>query len=69
MEANITTSLFKEIIFTEEIMEINVVIDPTLPMLKVVDNCFQFTPTPPSTIVGPLRIIHKLHAHTRKKKS
>jgi hypothetical protein len=48
-------------------MEINVVIDPTLPMLKVVDNCFQLTPTPPSTIVRPLRMIHKLHAQTRKK--
>jgi hypothetical protein len=67
MEANITTSLFKETIFAEEIMEINVVIDPALPLLKVVDNCFQLTP--PSTIVGPLRKIHKLHAQTRKKKS
>jgi hypothetical protein len=46
MEANITTSLFKETIFVEETMEVKVVIDPTFPMLKVMDNCFRLTPTP-----------------------
>jgi hypothetical protein len=50
-------------------MEVKVVIDPTFPMLKVMDNCFRLTPTPWSTIVRPLKIVYKLHAQTRKKKS
>ncbi len=48
-------------------MEANVDVDG-FPMLKVVENCLQLTSTPPSTSVGPLGLVHKLHAQARKKK-
>jgi hypothetical protein len=38
MEANIAMPLFKEAIVVEEIVEVNVDVDPTLPMSKVVEN-------------------------------
>jgi hypothetical protein len=43
-------------------VETNVDVDLALPMLEVLDNCLQLTPTPPSTSVEPLGKIHKLHA-------
>jgi hypothetical protein len=67
METNTITLLFKETIVVEEKMEAKVDVD-ALPMSEVVENCLQPTPTPPSTSVGPLRIVHKLHAQARKKK-
>jgi hypothetical protein len=60
---------FKEIIVAKEIMEANGDVNPAFPMLKVVENCFQLTPTPPFTNVGPIGTIHKLCAQTRKKKT
>ncbi len=48
-------------------MEANVDVN-AFPMLEIVENCLQLTPTPPSTSVGPLGIVHKLHAQARKKK-
>ncbi len=48
-------------------MEANFDVDQTLPMSKVVENYFQPTPTPPSTSVRPLKIVHKLCAQVRKK--
>jgi hypothetical protein len=59
--------LFKETIVVEEKMEANVDVN-AFPMLEIVENCLQLTPTPPSTSVGPLGIVHKLHAQARKKK-
>jgi hypothetical protein len=49
-------------------MEANFDVDPTLSMSKVVENYFQPTPTPPSTSVRPLKIVHKLCAQVTKKK-
>jgi hypothetical protein len=69
MEANTITLFFKEIIITKETTEVNGDVEPTLPMLEVVENCFQPTPTPPFTNVGPIETIHKLHAQARKKKT
>jgi hypothetical protein len=41
MEANTTTLFFKETIVAKETMEANDGdVDPTLPMLNVVENCF-----------------------------
>jgi hypothetical protein len=69
MEANTITLFFKERIVAKETMEANGDVDPALPMLKVVEICFQLTPTPPFTNVGPIGTIHKLHAQARKKKT
>jgi hypothetical protein len=67
METNTITLFLKETIVVEEKMEASVDVD-ALPMLEVVENYLQPTPTPPSTSVGPLGIVHKLHAQGRKKK-
>jgi len=38
MEANITMPFFKKTTIAEEIVEVNVDVDPTLPMSEVVEN-------------------------------
>jgi hypothetical protein len=38
MEADIVMPLFKKVIVAKEIVEVDVNVDPTLPMLKVVEN-------------------------------
>jgi hypothetical protein len=43
-------------------MEENVDVDLTLPMSKVVENLLQLTDVIPSTNIGPLGIVRKLHA-------
>jgi hypothetical protein len=68
MEANIAMPLFKETIVAEEIVEVNVDVDPTFPMSEVVENSLQSTSRPPSTSVSPLGTIHKMHVQARKKK-
>jgi hypothetical protein len=55
MEANIAMPLFKEATIAEKIVEANVDVDPTLPMLEVVENFLQSTSTPPSTSARPIR--------------
>ncbi len=66
IEANtLLTPFFKEIIVVKEIVEPNVNIDPTCPMLEVVENCLQPIIAPPSTSVGPnqeqyINCMHKL---------
>jgi hypothetical protein len=46
---------FKERIVAKETMEANGDVDPTLPMLEVVENFLQSTSTPPSTSARPIR--------------
>lgn len=67
MEANIAMPLFREATIVEEIVKVNVDVDLTLPMSKVVENSLQSTSTPPSTSVRPLGTIHNMHAQAKKK--
>jgi hypothetical protein len=67
METNTTTPLFKEPTNAKVVEEVNIDIDPTMPMSTIVENCFQ--PTPPTTCAGPSRIRQKMHAQARKKKT
>jgi hypothetical protein len=69
MEANIITLFFKETIVAKETTEANGDVDLAFPMLEVVKNYFQPTPTPPFTNVGPIGTIHKLHAQARERKT
>lgn len=50
-------------------MKANVDVYSNVSMLEGVENCFEFTSTPPSTNVGPLGTIHKQHAQANKNKS
>jgi len=47
MEANATTPFFKEPTNVEIIEEINIDIDPIMPMSTIIENYLQ--PTPPTT--------------------
>ncbi len=67
MEANTTILLFMETIVAEDIVEANVNVDPTFLMLKVVENCIQPIPSPPSTSIRPLeQYINYMHKLGRK---
>ncbi len=64
MEGNITILLFMETIAAKDIVEANANVDP---MLKVVENCIQPTPSPLSISVGPLeQYINYMHKLGRK---
>jgi hypothetical protein len=51
----------------EVVEEVDIDIDPTMPMSIVVENCFY--PTPSTTCVGPSGTRQKKRAQARKKKT
>jgi hypothetical protein len=51
METNVATPLFKEPTNVEIIEEIDINIDPIMPMSTIVENYLQ--PTPPTTCAEP----------------
>jgi hypothetical protein len=67
MEVNITTPLFEEPTNVEVVEEVDIDIDPTMPMSTVVENYIQSTP--PTIWVGPSKTKQKIHAQVRKKKT
>ncbi len=67
MEVNITTPLFEQPTNVEVVEEVDIDIDPTMPMSTIVENYLQSTP--PTTCVGPSGTRQKIRAQAKKKKT